>query len=144
MRFSQFIVLAGLPMLVYSCHTPKHPCGSKHSTRNADFFNLAVRQLGSSFDVQYNESATFVLCQSTTPTSGIDPFGTLRFLVYDISLHKIAHQQTLARGEVSWHDDTTLKIVTIPGIIATDTAVDQNIIFWDVKKKNVIRKDYTP
>ena len=84
--------------------------------------------LGEDHDCIFNETGKFALCHTVRKPADRN---SIRFVVIDVEKDSLIWQETIPRGEVSWYNERTIKIVTLPGLVKEDQPAER-IYYLDV------------
>lgn len=111
MKLSRLVLIAGF--LMFSCTASKE-AQEKYKT-------LAVEKYKGNANFIFNESKSFVLCQSV-PKS-INLVNSIRFFVYDIKNDAVVIDETYADGAVRWINDHAIEVTYHLGVASKDPSV---------------------
>ena len=97
---------------------------------------IVHNKIGSSYSTNYNRSKTLGLFYQNLPA---EKNGTqnVKFIVVELSSHKILEEGKYLNGHVKWHDDTSLEVLDMPGVSKKGQSTSDF-------KKVIYLKDLTP
>lgn len=126
------ITLIFLLVLVTTMCKPANKTIKQDLITPEPFHLVAKHELGDRFTVEFNEDGRFVLCKSALqPDLSVSHY-TVKFFVMDTKTEEILFRETIARGEVEWHDTHSVRISSIPGIIIPDAEIISNTYLLDI------------
>ncbi len=113
-------------------------CKSGNKTPRQDlptagsFHLLAKNELGDKFTVEFSEDGRFLLCKSSLQPDPLVSHYTVKFFVMDAGSGEILFRETVARGEIVWHNAHTIRVSYIQGIIMPDAEIISNTYLYDL------------
>ena len=123
--FSLVIVLVAI-----GCKTRQSETGS------ASYQTKAQLALGEGLIYAMNEDSTMVLCQKVTPAANEAHRQSVKYLVINVPTDAVIHQAEVSNGEVSWHNNTQLKVRNYLGYPAVK---NEGLYIFDLIKKKRIK-----
>ena len=115
-----FFALSSIVVLADSCKSSKdttsQPTTETDPLDKLDLEEIAQAKFGSSFDLQYNSSKSFVLVSKKLKTRPNDAYPTVRFFIYETRTKEIIYENTEAGGTVEWESDDVI-LVTSKNVI---------------------------
>ena len=108
-------------------------------TSTSDYRKLAESLLGSKVKYALNEAKTLVLCATSEAVVAPAHTNSLRFLVIALKDNRIVYQDQMANAEVTWYNNTQLKIYTYPGTVQVKPNQSKNYYLYDIETKQKLR-----
>jgi hypothetical protein len=108
-----------LLLLLASCGSSRKDLKEPESG-TARYQAEAVQKYGQGVEFVFNDGKTAVLCLKMSKPSAKNPQQQVSFFVFDLSIDSTIFEDNLANGSVSWKDNITVLVSTVPGIVKSD------------------------
>lgn len=142
-KLSFFILQLTIVHALVSCASVRRDPVSVNSV--AKYTKLAIEKYHNNITYQANLSHSYILCSTQSRATGLNPFPTVKYFVYDIKHDKVLFEDSVAKGSIKWLNDDQFQVSTVPGIVRIDEGANGQLrrYIYDVllQKKIFVQGD---
>jgi hypothetical protein len=96
------MILTAFALSLMACKT--------RSVRSTSIEQIAGKELGNDFTIDFNESKTFAMCKQTRTTDHIN--SVFNYCIVSTREKKIVHRGSYQQGSVRWLDNDKIEVIT--------------------------------
>jgi hypothetical protein len=88
--------------------------GADAASQKNTLDSVVSERLGNKYDLAYNASKTYVLCQQQREADHNQR--NFKYVVVRLSDHQVVREGTFRMGHVQWQDDTSIEVLSFSSI----------------------------